>query len=312
MQAISPRPAFRPLPYPDTLERHPRRIGVEVEFAGLTETQVAALVVDRLGGTRRDLDAHHITVTGTEIGDIQIELDTRFARDAAPLVETALDFARPVVPVEIVTDPLPPEALPALLALLDALRNAGAKGTSDGVLRGFGVHFNPEVVAPEHSHTARTILAFALMEPWLRVAFPPNLSRRVLPFIAPWPPTFTAALVEAAPFTLDHVLTLTARHLTSRNHALDLLPLLAHHDPERLRALMPDDMTKPRPAFHVRFPDCRIGEAGWSLAQEWDPWVLVETVAASDTLLGEIARHHPASPEMLDQLLGPKGARILT
>ena len=34
-----------------------------------------------------------------------------------------------------------------------------------------------------------------------------------------------------------------------------------------------------RPAYHVRSPDCRVDEPGWSIAEEWNRWALVERVA---------------------------------
>jgi hypothetical protein len=63
-----------------------------------------------------------------------------------------------------------------------------------------------------------------------------------------------------------------------------MLPLLAHFDGPRVAAAI-SDKTSARPAFHFRLPDCRIDEAGWTLAGEWRRWVAVERVARDTALL---------------------------
>jgi len=132
--------------------------------------------------------------------------------------------------------------------------------------------------------------AFALLEPWLRARDPLDLSRRVLPFTAPFPRAFADALAAAPELDTAGLFDLVDRHLSSRNHALDLLPAYAHLAPARFaRHPAAGGAVSARPAYHFRMPESRIDEAGWSLGYEWRRWWLVERVAADPDLLGRLA-----------------------
>ncbi|WP_424973925.1 amidoligase family protein [Dinoroseobacter sp. S124A] len=278
---------FIPLPFPDLASGRPRRCGVEIEFAGLTEAQVVALILNELGGELGQHSRHAATVTGTELGDIRVELDFSLAHDhPSELLETGIGLARPLIPVEVITEPLDPAQLPILDALCAALRREGGEGTGQSMLRGFGVHLNVEAHDPDEAFTRRTILAFALLEPWLRATLPPDNTRRVLPFVNPWPVGLVDALVADpdAPFSIQcaHY----AAHVKTRNHGLDLLPLFKFHAPQAYARAFPDAFkVAARPAFHFRLPDCRLNDADWSLSEAWSMWRAVETLAAAPDLL---------------------------
>ena len=78
----------------------------------------------------------------------------------------------------------------------------------------------------------------------------------------------------------------------SRNRGLDMLPFFCQIDEDCvLRALGNGAASiHPRPTFHFRLPDCRVDEADWRLAHEWNRWRLVEVVAADAALLEHLAR----------------------
>jgi hypothetical protein len=277
---------FAPLPEPLNAEGKPRRVGVEIELGGLDEGGVARICVERLGGRAVQKDSHVWAVEGSDIGDIAVYLDI-FLRKAqkSRLRDLALDLGREVVPVEIVTEPLEMEGLARLDDLRGALRGAGALGSGAGLVFGFGVHFNIEVASGRDADTVRPLLAYALIEDWLRAAYPIDESRRLLPFTDPYPTDFVRALIEAGPGAArDHVTGLYLALTPSRNRGLDMLPLMAHFDEARVAAAI-SDKTSARPTFHFRLPDCRIDEAEWSLAGEWWRWVTVERVARDDALL---------------------------
>jgi hypothetical protein len=278
------RTAFQDLPLPDTTQGDPRLTGVEIEFAGLDEVTTAQLVADVFGGQIEEDGAYDRTVRGTSLGDIKVELDTALRKvKGVPLLEEGLSLARGLVPVEIVTPPLSMDGIVQFNGFLSVLRDAGALGSRAGLLLGFGVHLNPEVVGPDHPHTLNTILAYALLEHWLRKHEAVDGTRRMLPFVRAWPDSFVLALIEEAPGSLSDLMRLAAGHITSRNHGLDILPLFKHHDPDLFETLFPDDkLTSARPTFHFRLPDSRIDEPDWSLVQPWALWHLIETLA-SDT-----------------------------
>lgn len=288
-----PRDRFWSLPAPDTQKGQARRTGVEIEFADLDESAAAAIVQAHWGGTLNKASAHEMTVAETELGDVRIELDL-FLRDRAgdAMADMLLDWSRQVVPVEIITAPLRVDQMPQVEDLLTALVEAGASGSQDGILYGFGLHLNPEVSGETAEAILPVVRAYALLEDWLRAIDPVDPSRRLLPFVDPWPDALVDRLArEGAEWDLDDLVRAYADLTPTRNRGLDLLPLLEHLRPDLLAASMDADQLKGgRPTYHYRLPEARLGADGWSLAYEWNRWVLVERVAADTAVLEELAQ----------------------
>lgn len=282
---------FAPLPQPLNADGVPRLVGVEIEFGGMPESDAATLCASFLNGRAVQIDSHIWRVEDSEIGTLDIYLDI-FLRKAqqSRLRDAALDLGREVVPVEIVTEPLDMDGLERLDALRENLRAAGALGSGAGWFFGFGVHLNIEIASDCDADIVRPLLAYALIEDWLRADNPINDARRLLPFTDPYPTDFVRALIKAGPeATRDHVTGLYLELTPSRNRGLDMLPVFAHFDPDRIASAI-EDKTSARPTFHFRLPDCRIDDAGWSLAEEWDRWRLVERVAEDNALLDRLAQ----------------------
>ncbi len=285
-------PAFAPLPTPCNARGDPRRTGVEIELGGLDEARVATLAADHLGGRVQQVGGTEWRVRGTRIGDLEIYLDTVLRKASAGVLrEAGLALGREVIPVEIVTAPLTRADLAMLDEFRDILRRAGALGSNARFRFGFGVHLNVEIAATTSEAILRPLLAYALIEDWLRDVRPIDDSRHILPFTDPYPTRFVRGLVGLGrEADLDAVIGLYLQETPSRNRGLDMLPIFAHLRPDRVsRALGADSAVSPRPAFHFRLPDCRIDDADWSLAEEWSRWLLVERVAASAALLDALA-----------------------
>lgn len=283
--------AYSPLPQPLNAKGDPRLVGVEIELGGLPVAQVARLCAETLDGTASQVDSHIWRVENSQIGQIDIYLDI-FLRNAqqSKLRDLALDLGRDVVPVEIVTAPLDRDGLGRLDDLRNVLRDAGALGSGAGWFFGFGLHLNIEMASDADADTIRPLLAYALIEDWLRAANPIDESRRLLPFTDPYPIDFTRALIKAGPdASRDHVTGLYLELTPSRNRGLDMLPLFAHFDAARIRAAI-TDKTSARPTFHFRLPDCRIDEPDWSIADEWQRWLTVERVATDAALLTRLSQ----------------------
>lgn len=292
---------FRALTPRDTAEGAARRVGVEIEFGGLTEAEVATLAAEVLGGQAREAGDFRHVVEGSVLGEIEILLDTAWRRYAEnPIAERGLELGRAVVPVEIVTEPLDPVDLPVLDALRARLREAGATGSRDGLFLGFGVHLNAEVANRTVDAILPVLRAYALAEDWLRARRPIDPSRRILPFVAPYPRSLVDALAEAESWSLDRMIREYLDHAPSRNHGLDMLPVLRDLDEAAVVEALGDAAASvsARPTYHFRLPDCRIDEPGWSLAVPWDDWATVEEIAADGELLDSLAeawRDHRAS-----------------
>lgn len=309
---------FRALPKEKTRAGKTRRCGIEIEFSGIDEAHTAQIVAQTLGGLITQQGPHLFMIEDSDLGTICVELDTRYAKPGNTfLPEGVLDAARAVVPVEVITPPLSAEQMDRVLDLTEALKTAGGKGTSGSLFAGFGIHFNPEITGYDDPYMMRTVIAYGLLEPWLRRWRPLDVSRRLLPFVDPWPVHFTDALVEADDLDLPVLRQLVHTHLNGRNYGLDLLPILHAHDPEAFAATFGKEASGARPAFHFRLPDCRLNEPDWSIADEWDRWWLVEALAADEPRYGALrdawrrgAGHGGLWVEEVTQVIGKNGEEL--
>lgn len=293
-------------PRPTTADGSPRRIGVEIEFAGIDVPGAVRLLRPTLGGDVVEIDRHRQEIRGTRFGTFVVELDAQFAHkpprdgddrtpDLVKRIETdgrALfgDLVRPLVPVEIVTPPLPIASLAEADRVIETLRTAGARGTRESPAYGFGLHLNPEVPSTEVADVLAHLKAYLLLSPWLRREIGIDLTRRLLPFTDPFPEEYTAYVLEPgyAP-NLGELIDDYIAFNPTRNRELDLLPLFTHLDAARVRDALDDELIKPRPTFHYRLPDCRITDASWSVVGEWNRWLAVERLAADPARLDEMA-----------------------
>lgn len=122
--------------------------------------------------------------------------------------------------------------------------------------------------------------AYLLLSDWLRAIMNVDVTRRVAAFSDPFPSHYVLATVH--PDYWPPVQRLIDDYLRSnptRNRELDMLPMFAWFDEERVRRAVQDNRVKKRPTFHYRLPDANIGREGWSLMLEWNRWRLVEELA---------------------------------
>lgn len=278
-----------------------RRVGVELEFAGLGVDTTADLLVELYGGRKEQASHYQVRVIDTEMGDIKVEMDSRFVKERkhrelletfgivpdAEVGEAIDDFvlraATAVVPCEIVTGPLRFEQLPSLERLRDALHLRGAKGTSAEPWYAFGVHFNPSLPSEESRTLYAFLQSFCLLEDWIREDGRVDWSRKMSPFVEPFPESYRDTLLQPGPAPSRRELIETyIRHNPTRNRGLDMLPAFAHLEPELVRQGITDELVKSRPTFHYRLADCRVDEPEWRIAQEWACWVDVEQLAFND------------------------------
>ncbi len=291
---------FRTLPWTDTPEGAPRRVGVELEMAGVEAPDIAQAVIDELGGDFELDSAFSGTVHDTELGDFTVELDveilaSRRYLDALSRIGIELEggpvrdnlerllsqVTGLVVPHELVCPPVPLAALPRIDAIRARLHDAGARGTESSALYAFGLQFNIEIHDPGVDHLLAILRAFLLRYPTILERDEIDLSRKLTPYVQSFPEDFVAHVLDPdyAPDRdrlIDDYLTYTP----TRNRPLDALPLFAWLDPDRVDAAPVEHaLVKPRPAWHYRLPDCRIDDPDWSLAAPWAAWADVEDLA---------------------------------
>jgi len=276
------------LPEPNDRAGEPRRVGIEVECGGLPEDRVAELVAEELGGAPRRTGGYVWEVPGGELGRVEVLLDTAMRdRVQGDVGRAGLDLGRAVIPVEFVTQPILPEQIPRIDALCRRLAAAGATGTQDGIALGFGVHLNVALAGLDLDGIQPVLTAFALVEDWMRARMRLDPSRRLLPFVDTYPTVLLDRLCDPeTTWTLARLMSAYLETAPTRNHALDVLPILKQIDAARVVDAVPAMKTKSaRPAWHYRLPDCRIDQEGWSVALEWNRWCWVERVAADPVLM---------------------------
>ncbi|SNY48627.1 Putative amidoligase enzyme [Pseudooceanicola antarcticus] len=279
------------LPHPKTPDGKTRLLGVEVEFGGLTEARAAQILAEAAGSAAQRKGGDY-RVDGTPFGSCKLYMDTTYRdQDDTALGRAALDLARAVVPVELVTEPFSPGRLDRLDEVLTRFRKAGATGTNDGLFLGFGVHLNVQIRDDSPRHLWSVLTAFALTEPLLRDAYGIDLSRRALPFVDPYPAKLSDALTRGQPDTVEALAQSYFDISPSRNHALDMLPIFAHLLPETTRRALArgaGGTVSARPAYHYRMPDCRIDNPAWSLSGEWAIWCQIEALAEDHATLDRL------------------------
>jgi hypothetical protein len=283
-------------PWRMNAQGEPRRIGVELEMSGLTLDMLARVTSDFLGTQVANNGRYERTLRGDPAGDWIVELDFHLLktmgherRDPEALADGLLQSAEDVlawvaeslVPVELVSPPLPMERLPEVEALIVKLREAGAKGTSDHPVYAFGMQFNPEIPSADAVTLTAYLRAFLCLYDWLLQRSNIDITRRLTSYIDPFPVEYVRLVTgpdyapELAELIDDYLF-----YNPTRNRALDLLPLFAHLDAPRVAAVTDDPLIKPRPTFHYRLPNCEIDRPGWGLYKAWSDWLQVERLAA--------------------------------
>lgn len=283
-------------PWQHNADGNTRRVGVELEMSGLTLDEIAALVAAFLQLEAVPDGRYERVLQGDAAGDWVVELDyerlKRMGRkqradetvvdDIGRTVEDVLAWAaEALVPVEIISPPLPLDRLPEVEALINKLREAGAKGSSYSPVNVFSLQLNPELPAHDASLITACLRSFVCLHDWLYQRADIDLTRRMTSYVDPYPHDYVMTLLDAdyAP-DLATLIDDYLRHNPTRNRELDMLPLFAHLDVQRVRAVVDDERIKARPTFHYRLPDCDIDNPDWGLHVAWNDWVEVEHLAA--------------------------------
>jgi hypothetical protein len=282
-----------------------RRVGVEIEVLDLTIERASGILIELFGGHAVKDSEYQMKVVETSLGKFGVEVDSSPLKAIAKKrkrgrVLGAWDQVRErffgtvaeyLTPTEIVTAPLLPEDLVEMDRLTEVLRRAGAVGTEASVVYGIGVHLNPTVPSSSARVIRDHIRAFVLLYPWLARVLHPNIARRFLRFIAPYPARYARLVLDPSyapslPELIDDYL----RHNPTRNRGLDLLPLFAHLDRARVERVVDDERVSARPTFHFRMPDSRVDDPCFRITDQWRAWLEVERLAADTARLERLSR----------------------
>lgn len=318
-------------PRTETAAGRPRRVGVEIEFGALHLTDAVSLVVSVFGGTAEEQRHNSWLVLGSAIGDVTVEIDAEILQgsnrgsiepdkddrlsDFLHNVEdkayrVAGELSSSLVPVEVVTPPILFEDIPKLDSLIKKLREAGAEGTKASALNGFGLHLNPEAVEIDTPYLTRLLRAFFLLEDVLWQEADVDLTRALMPFISKFPKKYKSTVID--PDYDPDLNTLIDDYLAAnptRNRDLDMLPMFAEADANKISRAVDDSLVKPRPAFHYRLPDCRLEDPDWSVDTEWRRWVCVEELSENQDMLKRLCDAYAAEARKLSMRQWPERVR---
>ncbi|MDX1633456.1 MAG: amidoligase family protein [Marinobacter sp.] len=280
-----------------------RRVGVEIEISGLKYHKLVALAADLLAGKAREV-SRFVSTIDAPVGEFVVELDSEPVKDldlrderlpesvrelgghAMDLIDAAAEM---IVPLEIISPPMPLSELEQIEVLCNRLREAGAVGSREAILYAFGLQLNPELPDLEPDTLVRYLRAFAALYDWLKSRHQLDLSRKFTTYIEPWHSDYVDVLI-AEDYEPDMV-TLMEDYLRdnpTRNRALDLLPLFSHLNDDLLRQHVQDPRIKARPTLHYRLPDCDIDNPRWHFSTVWNDWVVLEQLADNAADLQEL------------------------
>lgn len=287
----------------NTTEGVERRVGVEIELSGLGYEQLVGLAAELLEGNP-EVQSRYVSKLETSLGDFIIELDSDPIKDldladerlpesirelGGQAMEVIDAAAERIVPLEIVSPPIPFSELGQIETLVAKLRKAGALGSRDSIYFAFGLQLNPELPDLEPATLVRYYQAFAALYDWLKAGHQLDISRKFTPYIEPWSSRYTDLLMadDYAPDQHQMMVDYLTTNPT-RNRALDLLPLFAHLDKPLLDQYVQDPRIKSRPTLHYRLPDCDIDNPEWHFSSVWNDWIVVEQLANNAGDLAEL------------------------
>lgn len=285
------------------------KVGVELELGGLDLKTIAARVQSAVGGEHQSVSRYESKIVGSSVGDIRIELDAVLFRefklqgflaglhlekikaDLDQQVERVMATeARRFVPFELVFEPIEMHRLHELDTVRESLR-LGAEGTGSSVFNAFGLHFNPELKPVTAPLILKYLQAFLILYEELKTDHEVDASRRISPFIDPFPKKYVRLVLrpQYQP-DLEQLIEDYLKFNPTRNRPLDLLPVFCWLDEDRVRQHLPKEKIGKRPTLHYRLPDCRIDEAGWTIQKEWKTWLKVDRLALNSRELYQRVR----------------------
>ncbi|MGM0546034.1 MAG: amidoligase family protein [Bacteroidota bacterium] len=287
-----------------------RKVGFELEFAGIEPMGAAQIIQSVFGGVIREEHRYHIVVADTSLGDFRVELDARILQKMAEgnifdrlgisleedsirkSIEDVVDkMARSVVPLEIVMPAVAITDLHRLEKLREALQKNKAEGTHVSMVHAFGMHLNVEVPDLEVETLIDYLRAFVIVYPWLLVALNIDMTRRLSPFVDPFPDKYVQKILNSdyAPDIQQLIGDYIAFNPT-RNRPVDMMPVFGLLDKELIAPVMEGEKNEPRPTFHYRLPNSRIDDPDWKFEDEWNHWLVVERLAGDHEMLNKLSR----------------------
>lgn len=287
----------------------PRRVGIELELAGLEPAQLTTAITSLFGGKAGEISPFQWQVDETRLGKFGVELDWQDLKNlgekhlggtstddqsvTATLVKLLSMAVEQLIPWEIVAPPVTIEQLPELCQLVSALRHSGAQGTRASPQYAFGLHLNPELPDLQADTITAYLKAFLCLYDWIDREERTDLLRKATYYINHFDQDYIRQVIQ--PDYWPPLNRLIGDYLVAnptRNRSLDLLPLFAHIDAARVKRAVDDPRVKGRPTFHYRLPNCDIDNPNWNLNLSWGCWLEVEKLAGERERIDQFCREY--------------------
>ncbi len=295
-----------------------RTVGFELEFANVGINECLEIIQVLYGGEIEWENRFSAKLVNTRLGDFSVEIDLKLLTEKQyktlfeklnidvehvklgnETLESFIDDAleaviQKVIPYEIGLPPLPYDQLEQLEVLRQTLYEHHAKGTEAFITNAFGTHINTEIPDTEPDTILRYIRAFLLLYPWLLEAGETDFARKNLTsFINPFPAEYNRLVLDPgyAP-TLEQLIDDYHQYNPDRNRPLDMYPLFASVRPEQVNQYTNLGSVKARKTFHYRLPNSCISDPDWTLAQEWNNWVVIEELANDPDRITQMSKEY--------------------
>ncbi len=295
-----------------------RTVGFELEFANVGIKECLEIVQVLYGGDIEWENRFSAKLVNTRLGDFSVEIDLKLLTEKQyktlfeklnidvehvklgnETLESFIDDAleaviQKVIPYEIGVPPLPYDQLEQLEVLRQTLYEHHAKGTEAFITNAFGTHINTEIPDTEPDTILRYIRAFLLLYPWLLEAGETDFARKNLTsFINPFPAEYNRLVLDPAYApTLEQLIDDYHQYNPDRNRPLDMYPLFASVRPEQVNQYTNLGSVKARKTFHYRLPNSCISDPDWTLAQEWNNWVVIEELANDPNRITQMSKEY--------------------
>ncbi len=291
-----------PLLYTET--NHIRRLGVEIEFSGMSSEMMIQVLCEVLDGTSIKKSDFEYVIESNKYGVFLLELDASLIREYAkeknlnnyslnqkndPLGLLVKMAAENFIPWEVVTPPLPMDQLGIIYLLVTELRKAGALGTRHAGHYAFGLHFNPETPDCNVDTILAYLRAYCCLYEWIVEKEKIDFFRKLTPFINHFSNVYIKKIIDvnykpSMQQFIDDYLDFNP----TRNRNLDMLPLFKYIDQDRVIQQVREQKINARPTFHYRLPNCEIDNPEWNIDSSWKNWLLVEKLVGQKELLNEL------------------------
>ncbi|GAB3816387.1 hypothetical protein GCM10028895_11540 [Pontibacter rugosus] len=288
-----------------------------MEFSNVGVEEAVQIVQELYGGKVEEAHRFSQKVVGTSLGDFTVEFDLTllteknykkvfnklnikledYKLEKGTLEDSVEDMLESVVgkifPYEIAIPPVPCNQLGQLEKLRQALYEHRAQGTKAFLTNAFGTHINVEVPNTRTETLINYLRAFLLLYPWLLEAGKTDLARRVSPFIDPYPEAYAKLILNPA-YQPDQEKMISDYHRYNpdRNRPLDMYPLFSALSQDTVNQFKDIGKVKSRETFHYRLPNSSISQPDWTLAQEWNYWVVIDDLANTPDKLEKMSQEY--------------------